>query len=239
MGFYPFFYKRDRFLKSQLGFTLIEILVVMVIIASVMGLAVSMFSNTAADALEETASQLSGTIRYVYNEAAVQNKYYRLVVDLGGVGSEGQSFSVEVSDQPFKIVSSEEGEPDASLSDTPPEPSEDSLSPEEEPNSEEVQKTENSPSSQGFAQVSTYLLKPLQISKKIKIKDVTVAHQKTKIEQGKTAIYFFPNGWVEKAVINLSDEKEEQFYSLETFSASGRTKIRTKYFDLQMGEVLP
>ena len=206
--------------------TLIEIIITVAIIALMVGLSVGVFQDWADAKLSETASQLSGTVRYVYNEAAIKNQYYRLVIDMSD-----QSFSVEASPEPFKIAATEEGTspPEAEGSeDTPvaPEGSEEEGSSEGKP----------PPAGGGFSSVVSYLLKPIKLPEGIRIKDVWVSHMGKKVEGGKTAVYFFPNGWVEKAVINMTDEKEEIFYSLETFPASGKTKIRTEYWELKPEE---
>ena len=104
--------------------------------------------------------------------------------------------------------------------------------------SENAEQTEETPPPTGatFSGVGSYLLKPIKLPDSIRIEDIYISHLGKKVESGKTAIYFFPNGWVEKAVINLSDEKGENFYSLETFPSTGKTKIRTEYLDYKPEE---
>src|SRR5262245_39984422 len=91
-------------LGSQAGLTLIEILITVAIIGLIMGLSVGLFQDWFETALSEAAGKLAGTIRYVYNESAVKNQYYRMVIDLNE-----QTFSVESSTEPFKIAATDEG----------------------------------------------------------------------------------------------------------------------------------
>lgn len=212
-------------ISSQGGMTLIEIIVTVAIIGMIMGLSVGVFRDSSDALLSETAVKLMGTIKYVYNEAAIKNQYYRLVIDF-----DDQSFAVESSPDPFKISATQEGTPEeneGAASDI-----KDVGSDLKSDTSTDDESAESAPPTPGtFSGTSSYLLKPIKLPDGIKIKDLYLAHLDKKVEGGKAAIYFFPNGWVEKAVINLTDEKGEAFYSLETFSTTGKTKIRTEYFD--------
>ncbi|MBL7684431.1 MAG: prepilin-type N-terminal cleavage/methylation domain-containing protein [Deltaproteobacteria bacterium] len=215
--------------KSQSGMTLIEILITVAIIGLIMGLAVGIFNDTSSK-LSDLATQLSGTIKYVYNEAAVKNQYYRMLIDLND-----QSFSVEASSEPFKIGNNEEGTAD--LEDEKLKPLSEKNEPAPADSAPPTEEASGAPPAPGtFSSVSSYLLKPIKLPDSIRIKDVYVKHSEKRVESGKTAIYFFPNGWVEKAVINLSDEKGESFYSVETFPMTGKTKIRSEYFDYKPEE---
>ena len=208
---------KKRQVRFQSGITLIEIIVVIAIVLLLLSLGIGVLTDWFEAELSKTASELAGTIQYVYNEAAIKNKYYRLKIDFSN-----QSFSVEASPNAFKIENSPEG---VSA------PSSENLTP-NEASSHPQENPEQAPSKQeGFSQVSSYLLKPIRLPEGIRIKDVSIAHANKKIENGVAAIYFFPNGWVEKAIINLCDDKEENFYSLEIHSLTGKTTIRNGYFD--------
>ncbi len=216
--------------KNQQGMTLIEIIITVAIIGLIMGLSLGVFRDYSDSALSETSDRLMGTIKYVYNEAAIKNQYYRLVINF-----EDQTFSVESSPDPFKISATQEGTPEedkstaASIKEVGAGISEGSAE-------EESQDSETPPPGGTFSGTTSYLLKPVKLPDGIRIKDVYVAHLDKKVDSGKTAIYFFPNGWVEKAIINLTDEKDENHYSLETFPSTGKTKIRTEYLDYKSEE---
>ncbi len=194
---------------NQRGLTLVEILVVLAIMASMLGLATGLFMGRDRAAVSEAAQILAATLRYTYNEAATTRQYYRLLIDF-----DQQQYVIESSNKPFTIDATNEGSVSAPPSSGSEEPSE------ENPEAE---------SGEGFSKVSQYLIKPYKFSGRVRIKDVYVAHAKKFIEEGKTAIYFFPNGWVEKSIINLTDEKGENVYSLETYTMSGQVKVRNSY----------
>jgi prepilin-type N-terminal cleavage/methylation domain-containing protein len=66
----------------QDGFTLIEIMVVVVLVSLFMAFSVPLFSNIGTSSLGTSARRLSGTIKYLYNESAMSGLEYRLIYDL-------------------------------------------------------------------------------------------------------------------------------------------------------------
>jgi len=74
---------RHVFLGSgKNGFTLVEIVVVMVLVSLFMVFSVPLFSNIGTSSLGTSARRLSGTIKYLFNESAISGLEYRLVYDL-------------------------------------------------------------------------------------------------------------------------------------------------------------
>jgi len=76
--------QRHCFLRSQrkAGFTLVEIVVVMVLVSLFMVLSIPLFSNIGTSSLGTSARRLSGTIKYLFNESALSGHEYRLIYDL-------------------------------------------------------------------------------------------------------------------------------------------------------------
>ena len=70
------------FNEKNNGFTLIEILVVMVLLGSILFIAVPKFQNLADVNLKSTSRSISGTIKYLYNEAVFKKNIYKLAFDL-------------------------------------------------------------------------------------------------------------------------------------------------------------
>lgn len=68
--------------KRTAGFTLIEIVVVMVLVSLFMVFSIPLFGNIGASSLDTSARRLSGTIKYLFNEAAVSGLEHRLLYDL-------------------------------------------------------------------------------------------------------------------------------------------------------------
>jgi len=63
-------------MKKSNGFTLIEILVVMVLLGSILLIAVPRFQNLADVNLKSTSRRISGTIKYLYNESVFKKKHF-------------------------------------------------------------------------------------------------------------------------------------------------------------------
>jgi len=64
----------------------------------------------------------------------------------------------------------------------------------------------------------------LRKGKGVKFKRIFVAHRDLPIEKGDVAIYFFPNGASEKAVIEMTDGTET--FSILVFGLTGRVELR-------------
>jgi len=68
--------------KKTAGFTLVEIVVVMVLISLFMVFSIPLFGNIGTSSLDSSARRLSGTIKYLFNESALSGLEYRLIYDL-------------------------------------------------------------------------------------------------------------------------------------------------------------
>jgi general secretion pathway protein H len=73
---------RLRAVRSDRGFTLIELSIVVFIIAIVAGIAIPRLRDVSGVELTSTTRRLSNTVRYVYEEAALRGLPYALVFDL-------------------------------------------------------------------------------------------------------------------------------------------------------------
>lgn len=214
--------KVKRKAKHPPGMTLIEIMIVIAMIGGIMAMATYVMFPGDDAKIRDEATRLAGTIKFIYNEAAIKNKYYRLVFNL-----DENSYHVESSTEPFYV--SIEGEEDAKKPEAKKE------SPEgggESPEQTSGGGDEESAAPPAFASEDSYMLKPVKFPDGIKIKDIFVMHEPERQEVGTVYSYFLPNGWAEPVVINLSDEEEQNFYSLEVNPLTGKTKIRTEYFEV-------
>src|SRR5689334_3547674 len=91
-------------MRKQGGFTLIEVMVVLGIIALLMGGVVVGMRSLAKTDLRQTASQMAGSIRYLFDRARSSGKYYRLVIDL-----DAGRYWAEQSDNRFYLVREKRG----------------------------------------------------------------------------------------------------------------------------------
>ena len=68
--------------SDQRGFTLVELAIVVVLLALVAGLTLPLLSSWGQDDLLGAARRLAGTVRYLYNEAALTRNEHRLIFNL-------------------------------------------------------------------------------------------------------------------------------------------------------------
>ena len=69
-------------ISNKRGFTLIELSIVLFIIALTASLAMPLLGNIGNGNLHSAGRRLAGTIKYLYNEAVLEKKIYRLTFDL-------------------------------------------------------------------------------------------------------------------------------------------------------------
>ncbi|MBI4126129.1 MAG: hypothetical protein HY465_01415, partial [Deltaproteobacteria bacterium] len=84
-----------------------------------------------------------------------------------------------------------------------------------------------------FSQVAEHLLRPVKLPDGVYFKDIAVEHDPRAVNAGKVTLAFFPNGYVEAAVINLRDEDDEVHYSLKTKPVLGEVSIESEYRTLE------
>lgn len=179
-------------------------MIVVLIIALMMSLGVAVLFPGNEAKLRDQSSKIAGTVKFLYNEAAIKNRYYRIVFDL-----DGRAYKVESSDQPYLVRMIDETQKKR----------------------ESDKKPEGTPEGASFTQEEGMLVQPEKLPAGIKFKDISVMHLPTRVESGKVEVYFFPTGFVEPTIINLTDDDEETFYSLQLNPMTGRAKIRSEYFE--------
>jgi len=194
----------SKAVKSKKGFTLIELMVALVIVGLIMGLAIGQVGKTLSWDFKATARRLSSTIRYLYNKSATEGVTLRLVFDL-----DDPSFWVEGTSDSFTLTKEEE---EAFSKKT-----------------EELKTKEAT-----FSPQESSLTKPYNLPKGVYFKDIYAEHQIAPVDSGKAYIYFFPQGYVERSVINLRDKDDEVHYGLKVNPISGISKIEADYIQAEV-----
>ncbi len=165
--------------------TLIEVIVVIAVMAVVIGaLAVSFGAFTDAK-LSSTAGTMKGAMRYLYNLAIVNNRPYRLVVDMDSRRYWGEAL---MENDPCKWFL-------------------------EEPDEEKKQRSKDYARTKGdderaevrsnFIEAKESLLAPRDLPQGVHITGVLTENHSEKVSSGMVAIHFFPSGRAEKAYIWL------------------------------------
>ena len=89
-------------MRESKGFTLLELLVVVLLISAFVFIAVPKIKSGTEINIKSASTSLTGTIRYLYNEAAFKKNIYRLVFDI-----DRDEYWVEVLSNNEYVVSEE------------------------------------------------------------------------------------------------------------------------------------
>jgi general secretion pathway protein H len=213
------------------GFTLIEILVTLAIVALMTGGAIKGLRSLRRTDLREATTHMSGAVRYLFDRASTTGKVHRLVIDI-----ETGKYWAEVSDDRFYVP--HEAESEQGLRDREYKEAE---ADEEERRKLDERERSRTPSSSNldmsklevadfrpkrarFAAFKETALKPVQL-KKAKLRSVYTPRVVDALTSGRAYLYFFPLGQTEPAIITLSDMSGEHVYSLVVHPITGRVKI--------------
>lgn len=202
------------------GLTLLEILVVIGILVLIMGLAVSGFSRIGGIRLRNETNKVAAAIRHTFNRSVSLGLYMRMIIDL-----DGESFSVEGSENPtfLRKKAADPGvDPDSAEADESESTRKRKSGKGPGHGTEEPADSAKARMAARRAQFTTDDVIGLQkLEGGSAFDGVTVAGQTDPVTSGKAYIHFFPNGWVEPAVIHTTDG-EGSFYTLEVSPLTGK-----------------
>lgn len=212
--------KRAPHSTTSDGFTLIEIMLVVAVIAVVMGGAAVGLGALTRSKLRSASLHTVSAARFAYNRSVSRGTTTRLVFDF-----ERNTLAVEESESPVAISRNEE-EADA---DTDEDASAvDPWAAAQERLAERLLPVEDAPSpfqpivdADGQA-VRRYQAKP--IGDGVQILKLISPHDPEPRESGKGAIYFFPGGITEHAIVQLTDVAD-RVYSVEIHPLTGRGRV--------------
>jgi len=233
--------------RAAAGFTLIEILVVLAVIALIMGSAVRGFKSLAKSDLRTSSAKLSGAIRYLFDRASTTGKHHRLVLDL----NDGRYWP-EVSDDKFYVPRDTE-----TVTELRRREEKEAADDEEQRRKQERINNDMSstvtpsgssfdlsklemgdfrPKRARFASFKETALKSMAV-KNCKIRSVYTPRLTEPVTSGRAYIYFFPLGQTEPAIITLSDESGDTIYSLVVHPITGRVRVYNQEIRPPVGQV--
>ena len=229
--------------RPSQGFTLIEVMVALMIVALIATIGVKGFRTVTKGSLREGSAHMSGAIRFLFDRASITGKYHRLVIDL----NEGRYWA-EVSDDRFYAPNQAESESDRQKR----EAKEDAAEEEERKRQEKQQllygSSSSSSSSSGASSSSSFdmskmevgefrprrarfaafketALKPVTLKKEVRIKSVYTPRMTDPVTAGRAYLYFYPLGQTEPAIITLTDKSGESVFSLVVHPITGKVRI--------------
>lgn len=209
------------------GFTLLEVLIVIAIVALMATLGAAGFRSVTKSQLRADAAQLSGAMRYLFDRASTTGKMYRLVLDL-----DNQKYFAETSDDRFFLPGEPETEEQLARK----------AAKQKEEDEEAKRKAESTkymgddtakympqefrPRRAQFAAFKDSSLKPVTL-KKNRIAQVFTSRLTEPVTKGRAYIYFFPLGQTETANIQISDADRSSTFTLLSHPVTGRVRIES------------
>lgn len=211
--------KKDLAIIRPVGLTLTEILIVLVIAAGLMTAGVSMLGVLTQSQLRKEAMRMTSTIQYAYNQAALNNRPYRLVIDL-----DNQEYYTEISDRRVVARTTDE-EFEAGLLPEEAQLLEESR---QRQRNEFFREEEDDPFGMsrrvGFQRAEDAVIAPRKLDEDVRFHSVLTDNFRNPVEQGKVAIHFFPSGFQQQARVVLVDVTNEARFTLITEPLTGRVR---------------
>lgn len=193
------------------GFTLVELMIAVAVIA-VMAAAVipSVASLSGADA-RKGAGELSGSLRYLFDTAALRHATCRMVLDL-----DARSFGAECA--PGLVgVARTDGKGRPALDDA--KDLEDRF-----PDEKDAERRRLLAKTR-FGAFTDQLLRPRTLPGQTGIRQVRVEGRREPVTEGKAYVHFFPGGQAERAYVEVADGNTVYTVVVEPFS--GRARVVT------------
>lgn len=203
--------------RHRAGFTLLEVMVVLVIMAGLASIAVMAASSMDNHRVSAEALRLSGMLRMVYGRSAINGIRYAVVLDL-----DNHSWRVECSDE------------NVLLDDTDQDAVTRSRERRYGSNDAEADPFGLGTSQPTLAECSEMLLESRPLRAGVKFRQVLTTHDEEPITSGTTTIGYFPNGYVERSLIWLQSEDGASVMTLSIDPMTGR--VRAYGEDLEIPE---
>lgn len=197
-------FKRQPGRSSASGFTLIEIMIVIALMAMVMSFAIPQFGAAIKLNLSNASRQMANLIRATHDEAVLKGLVHRLAIDI-----DKRQYWVEVGERKFLMLSHEQQEEERRLN---------------ERRSEEEKQKRKEP----FTLAQSITKKKTTLPTGVSFTEVINARSKEPVKGGIVYAHFFPHGFVEKLIIHLKDNYERE-NTLIINSVTGKSRLFERY----------
>lgn len=194
---------------NQKGFTLIEILVALVLVGLLVGVAVSNpFSQRKS--LEEDLDQIERGLRYMNDEAALKNTVVRLHAFLDKDPGE---WAIEYGPTENFILPAKQEMGAGTVTEA----------------EEEARAKEEKETNLNFNKISDFQEENLTLKNNVKFMGIASLLTESFQSKGEAAIYVFPGGEKDEALVILATEEEIATLEVEAFSS----KIKRTFYSLE------
>ncbi len=175
-----FYRNKTTYLKNHFGFTLIEVMIVVVILGGIAVMGLSQFSKNNSQ-IKSTVRKISVLTKELHNAARMNNKTFRMVFQM----DEDAGYSVWVESAPKGVLLGENAF------------------------NEDLKKEEDKDAPPPlFAADTSVLRSPIKLPSRIIIKEIEFTGKEESFSAGKSYLYFMPEGLTQEAAIHLSDNKD-------------------------------
>lgn len=206
------------------GITLVELMIVIFILAMLAAGGVQMVGLLTHGQLKDEAMRFTSAMQYTSNQAALNNRQYRMVIDL-----DQNEYHTEVTDA--DVVIDDAGEDAQQAYD-------EGLLPEEARQMERERQAERRglfdddeedpfgiSRRTGFQRAEEAVIEARTLDHGIEFETVRTESRTRPIRDGRVAIHFFPNGIQQQAHIVFRDPSSDARYTLITEPLTGRLRI--------------
>jgi prepilin-type N-terminal cleavage/methylation domain-containing protein len=182
------------------GFTLIEVGIALLLLGLMIAIAVPSLNAVSGARLKESTNLIGGAIRDTYSRTALLGRSTRLVMDM-----DQQAWWIEESDgvarvKAVKIQADRDGKVKVDAKDERLEDIDEGTTDLKE------QAKVSLLTGPGFKAVEGEFGAPQKLPPDVRFKNVWVEHLEDKAIHGVVALYFFPGGFAEEALITLTDD---------------------------------
>lgn len=188
----------------QSGFTLIEIMIVIALMALVMSFAIPQFGAAIKLNLSNASRQMANLIRATHDEAVLKGSVHRLAIDL-----DKRQYWVEVGERQFVMLTQEQEEEQRRIN-------------------ERRSEDERAKHKDKFVLAQSITKKKTTLPTGVSFTDVINARSKEPVKGGMVYAHFFPHGFVEKLVIHLKDNYNRE-NTLIVNSVTGKSRLYELY----------
>lgn len=195
---------------SRRGFTLIELVAAIAIIAIVTAAVATGVNNIRGASASAEAGKIAVAVRYLYNLAVVSGRNQRLVIDFEARAWWGEEQTTDDPCEAFLLPGKDEPEDSKAV---------------------DAKAGERPAATSAFEASKSTLLQRTELDKGLTFAAVMTTHQSEPSKSGQAFIYFFPNGTTEHAMIQVKAD-EDDVTTVEVSAMQGTAKIRGEDIDL-------
>ncbi|MSQ82071.1 MAG: prepilin-type N-terminal cleavage/methylation domain-containing protein [Myxococcales bacterium] len=215
---------------SRRGFTLIELVAAIAIIAIVTAAVATGVNNIRGASASAEAGKIAVAVRYLYNLAVVSGRNQRLVIDFDARAWWGEEQTTDDPCEAFLLPGTDEPGTDKHGTDKHGTDKHGKDEP-EDTQAGNAKAGERPAATSAFEASKSTLLQRTELDKGLTFAAVMTTHQSEPSKSGQAFIYFFPNGTTEHAMIQVKAD-EDDVTTVEVSAMQGTAKIRGEDIDL-------